>query len=227
MPKASRSASGSKTAPRRRQAIIGATGLAVVLGAGGIAFAVQRSGGTPADVVAAQPPPVQTATTSVPPVKTTTTAPAPAPTKPKKATTPPTKSAADRMKAAKEAGKDHGVPVTGPILRAAADPNLVISTNDWILKKKQRIQVVYARGDLTGQKQLAWVVDDGEPFRDASCTHKTQLSDAKTPTVRPNLLLCWRTSATKSVYTLTIDLDGHPSKADSVAALDKQWNLMD
>jgi hypothetical protein len=219
MPKTSRSAGGSKTAPRRRQAIIGATGLAVVLGAGGIAVAVQRSGEPPQEVVVAQPAPTPTKTTKS--TATPTTKPTAEPTR------TPAKSTADRVKAAKEAGQDHGVPVTGPILRPAADPNLVISTNDWILKKKQRIQVVYARGDLTGQKQLAWVVDDGEPFRDASCTHKTQLSDAKTPTERPNLLLCWRTSAAKSVYTLTIDLDGHPSKADSVAALDKQWNLMD
>jgi hypothetical protein len=38
--------------------------------------------------------------------------------------------------------------------------------------------------------------------------------------------VCWRTSTAKSVYTVTVDLGGHPSKQDSVAALAKRWNAM-
>jgi hypothetical protein len=43
------------------------------------------------------------------------------------------------------------------------------------------------------------------------------------PAVRPNLLLCWRTSDDRSVATVLIDQSGKPSTADSVRIIDREW----
>jgi hypothetical protein len=221
--------------------MIGAATVAAVLGAGGIAFAAQHAGETSTGDVGAIREPAPSAGTaaltgapaspgastgargngSAQPARAETVGASPAP-----AQTTPSKTPAERAAAAKKAGRQRGVPMMGPLSPPPADPGLDVRASDWIIKNKQRIQVVYARGDLTGQEQLAWVADGGEPFGQASCSQRTQLSNDASPKVRPNLLLCWRTSARKSVYTLTIDLDGHPSKAESVAALNKQWSRM-
>jgi len=92
-----------------------------------------------------------------------------------------------------------------------------------IRKDRSDMRIVSARGNLTGQGALAWVVDDGEKVGHAHCTQKIQLSNNPKPKVRPTLLLCWRTSATRSVYTLAVNLDGPPSKKASIAALEKAW----
>jgi hypothetical protein len=88
------------------------------------------------------------------------------------------------------------------------------------------MRLVSARSDLTGQQELGWVADKGEPVGKARCTKKIQLSNNSKAGVRKNLLICWRTSATKSVFTVTVDRDGKPSKRKSVAAIAKRWAEM-
>jgi hypothetical protein len=85
------------------------------------------------------------------------------------------------------------------------------------------LKVVSALADLTGQQELAWVAGPGDRVGDAECSQRIRLSPDVPVLVHPTLLLCWKTSATKSVYTLAVDPKGKPSAQVSVAALDRQW----
>lgn len=67
------------------------------------------------------------------------------------------------------------------------------------------VRVVAARTDLTGALELAWAGDAGTKVGPVSCTNKTKLTPDQPARVRPTVMLCWRTSASLSVYTLVID----------------------
>jgi hypothetical protein len=67
------------------------------------------------------------------------------------------------------------------------------------------------------------VTDDYTKVGNVNCTQKIRLSANVKPKERPTLLICWRTSAQKSVYTVAVKRDGQPSQAKSVAAIDKEW----
>jgi hypothetical protein len=86
------------------------------------------------------------------------------------------------------------------------------------------IRVTSARADLTGQGELAWVADQGERVGDAHCSQKFRLSIDDPAVTRPSLLVCWQTSATKSVYTVVVDRNGRPSRPASVAAIARAWS---
>ncbi|UWP81903.1 hypothetical protein [Dactylosporangium fulvum] len=80
------------------------------------------------------------------------------------------------------------------------------------------------RTDLTGQRELGWVAGQGEPFGSAHCTQQLRLIPGGPVVTKPELLICWRTSPVKSVYTVAVSLDGHPSREISVAAIDEAWD---
>jgi hypothetical protein len=84
------------------------------------------------------------------------------------------------------------------------------------------LKVASAPLDLTGYRELAWV-RGGERHGAATCTQKITVSPDVPPKVKPTLLICWRTSAKKSAYTVAVDFQGHPSATESVAALTKAW----
>ncbi len=67
------------------------------------------------------------------------------------------------------------------------------------------VRVVAARTDLTGALELAWAGDAGTKVGPVSCTNKTKLTPDQPARVRPTVMLCWRTSASLSVYALVID----------------------
>jgi hypothetical protein len=79
-----------------------------------------------------------------------------------------------------------------------------------------------ARYDLTGQYELAWAADGGEQVGNARCTQKFRLGGGGVRE-RPTMLLCWHTSAGKSVITLATIRKGRPSKLSSTATIDEQW----
>lgn len=87
------------------------------------------------------------------------------------------------------------------------------------------MRIVSAKGDLTGQHDL-WMVADGFPWGDATCTQTFHLSVGASPQVRNTMLICYRISKTRSVYTIAVDLDKPPSPADSVAVIDSTWNTL-
>lgn len=217
---------------RRKQAAVGAVGLAAVLGGG--AFLVTEAMTRDAGV---------TEPAALAPRSTPSSA-GPSATPPKKASRPPavtvsrtsspsastrTKTAAERVAAARSAAAKDGVKVQRPLpaATAAGVPGDVTVTDSGSLRDDGgTLRVVSARGDLTGQQELGWVADDGDPVGSARCSQTFRFAGNTKPARKPNLLVCWRTSAGKSVYTVTVDLDGHPSKQDSVAALAKRWNAM-
>ncbi|GAA0916867.1 hypothetical protein GCM10009557_89070 [Virgisporangium ochraceum] len=85
------------------------------------------------------------------------------------------------------------------------------------------MRVVTARGDLTGQREMAWAADDGHRVGNAWCTQNFQFSPDRPASVRPTMLLCWRISDQRSVYVVTVDPSGKPSENDTVAAIDREW----
>jgi len=89
--------------------------------------------------------------------------------------------------------------------------------------KKGTIKVVSARLDLTGQRELSWIVDEGEPVGDAHCSQRFRIMAGGPVAVKPTLLVCWRTGKTKSVYTVAINMLEKPSRKASVAAISKEW----
>jgi hypothetical protein len=141
----------------------------------------------------------------------------------------PAAASADPFSASPTAGTtDEGrARAMGPTLpQNASVLDSVEQTQRGTLKSGGTIRVVSARGDLTGQRELRWVAGGVEPYRNAKCTQRFQLGNNPKPARKANLLLCWRTSAEKSVITILVDPDGKPSKAKAVRELDKKWRAM-
>lgn len=215
---------------RRRRLVLGAAGLAAVLGVGAVVItdrltddAVTRDVAAisvPEPVVSTEPPsttePTSYPTTAAPVTASptvTTVKPKPDPEVSKKIVIARSKAAAD------------GVPLqralTGRALNVPSD--VQTTTTGSPQAPGGSLKVVTARGDLTGYEELSWVGDDGEPVGTARCTQQFRLSNDAKPTKRPTLLVCWRTSASRSVYTVAVNLKASPSAQASVAAIDKAW----
>lgn len=88
---------------------------------------------------------------------------------------------------------------------------------------RHTMRVVAARSNLVGQRELAWVADAGQPVGDARCTRNFKIGPGGKPRVRPTMLICWRTSPQRSVYTVVVDVEHPPSEQASVQALDQAW----
>ncbi len=209
-----------KGGPGRRRAALGAAGVAV-LGVG-IAVAVGHShqdneavsgGGVAATV---SPDDVATASAAASSAAVPT---------PSSAASPETD--AQRVANAR-AGKKNSRPVLHPLpepppTTPPAEPHV---ENSGSVRTGQTLQVVSARSDLTGQSALGWLADQGEKVGPAACSQRFRFANQTAASVKPNLLVCWRLSATKSVYTVMVNLHGHPSRAESVAAIAKEWERL-
>jgi hypothetical protein len=230
---------------RRKQALIGVAGLAV-LGAGAFLVTAQASDNNKTetrdaaalapvapvigsdDVTAAPsasgsvPAPSGAASASAP-----ASAPASASAATTKAQTRKQKIDAVRGTARDNVGKLATRPMRQHAGRVVSDKDLTVVETGSLKKDKATMRVVSARLDLTGQRELSWVTDQGEAFGDAHCTQKIRVREGMPPVEKPTLLLCWRTSAHKSVYTVAVNVTGPPSTAVSVAALDRAWAKLD
>jgi hypothetical protein len=221
---------------RRRLAVAGVVALAAVLGGGAylITDRVTRQPGTeaeqplePAVVPASEPAPSEPGeTTGTPSPKPTistknavkqsyTASPVPTPSG--------SMSVDEQIRVAQEAAAREGHPVapaltTAPGLHAA---DAVRERNE--NRPNGSLRVVSARSDLTGQREMLWAADHGKRYGDVTCTQNFHFSNNTTPKVRPNMLLCWRTSDRKSVLTVLIDRGGHPSTAESIETIDREW----
>jgi hypothetical protein len=223
---------------RRKQAAVGVVGLAAVLGGGAFAVteAVTRDSGpvTPEPAALAPKTPTTAATASTPAVRKTTASRPPAVSvsrtpSPSPAESARPRTAAERVAAARSAAAKDGVKVQRPlpaVTAAGAPSDLTVTDSGSQGEDGGTLRVVSARGDLTGYKELSWVADDGDPVGSARCSQTFRFAMNAKPARKPNLLVCWRTSAEKSVYTVMVNLDGKPSKQDSVAAITKRWNAM-
>ncbi|HEX8344216.1 MAG TPA: hypothetical protein VF657_05665 [Actinoplanes sp.] len=225
---------------RRKQAVAGGVGLAALLGAGAFLVTQQRADdsrttltnvGAPTLALSVDPATSPSESTAASTAATSPSAAASA--SPRSATPRPAASpslppeVAKRIAAARRAAEKDGVPVLRPVPQATADVAEVKVANTGSLKEdKQTMRLVSGRGDLSGQKELAWVADDGQVVGSSRCSQTFKLANNTKPERKPNLLICWRTSATKSVYTVAVDLDGDPSEQKSVAAIDAEWKRL-
>jgi hypothetical protein len=67
------------------------------------------------------------------------------------------------------------------------------------------VRIVAARHDLTGTLEMTWAGDAGTKVGPVSCTNTIRLTPEQPAKVHPTVMLCWRTSASLSVYVLVID----------------------
>jgi hypothetical protein len=218
---------------RRRKQVAGVAGLAVLVG-GAVLLATGQMGGdhtTIRDTGALAP--VVPATSPTPsPTDGAVTA-GPTPTKavvssasPKRGAPSPTKSLTARQKIdkARAAMAKDGVAVQRPLAPVARmDSAAVTETTVGSAADGGTVKISSARGDLTGYAEMAWAADKGQPVGSARCTHKFRFAQGAPGATKPTMLLCWRTSATRSVYTLAVSPSGKPKAATSVAAIDAQW----
>jgi hypothetical protein len=114
-------------------------------------------------------------------------------------------------------------PATPMPVAAAADVPVSRATIGSVPRDGHMIQVYAARTDLSHARQMTWVADDGFPVGDARCSQTFRLSAYQAPKERPTMLICWRMSAHRSVYTVAVAPKGRPSTAASVDALDRAW----
>jgi hypothetical protein len=93
------------------------------------------------------------------------------------------------------------------------------------LKEGGIVRVVSARGDLTGQRELAWVAGGVTAYKGMHCSQTFQFN-SKPAEKKDNLLLCWRATDKKSVVAIVVDPKGKPSKDKAKTALEERWNGM-
>jgi hypothetical protein len=213
---------------RRKQVLLGAAGLTALLGAGTIAAQqfTDDNHVSPGDsrALPATEAPAKSAVGASPSMTAATA----------KAAGDPSSSPstlADRIAGARSANARAGTTVRRPLspvngLAVAAASDVTVTESGSEKAKGGTLRVVSARQDLTGQRELSWLVDNGAEVGDARCTNKVRFSAGAPAAVKPTLLLCFRISASKTVYTVAIDIHGRPSATASVAALDKQWSAL-
>ena len=126
----------------------------------------------------------------------------------------------DKIRAARAAAAKGGHPLQRALTAAAGEGPVSERTET---TAEGTIRVVSARFDLTGQQEMLIAADRGRPVGDARCTHRVHFSNAAAPREIPNLLLCFRTSATRSVVTLAVGKQGSPSAATSTAVIAREW----
>jgi hypothetical protein len=86
------------------------------------------------------------------------------------------------------------------------------------------VQVTTARRDLTGGAALVLAADRGRSVGDGvSCTDKVRFTRDAPATERPTVLVCWRTSAERSVVTMMATPNGRPSPAANVSIINREW----
>jgi hypothetical protein len=211
---------GGRGRPRKR-IVLRASGLAVALGV--TAFAItahndrndDRGAAGPQRVAAASASPSESSSPSLSGRYADREAATPTPSH---SLTPAEVAASIRQQAAQ-----HSRPVLRPLTPAPG----VVAADD-VHERSQKLpngslRVVTARGDLTGQNVLLWAADSGKVRGHVACTQDVKFANNAVPGVRPNLLLCWRTSATRSVATVLVDYGGHPSARKSRKVIAREW----
>ncbi|HEU4347089.1 MAG TPA: hypothetical protein VFR35_04795 [Actinoplanes sp.] len=196
--------------------MIGAAGLAGVLGTGTYVLtndSADRSDPVPQAAVSGDPAEPASASSASPGGS--------AASWPKTAASRP-KTAAERVAAARSAAAKTGVPVRHPLAAQVTDTGAIVA--DVTTTGSQR--VVTARGDLTGRRELAWVAGGVTKHGDAGCSQTFRFSSEARAETKPNLLVCWRTSAEKSVIVAAADADGNPSERSSLATIEREWRKL-
>jgi hypothetical protein len=221
---------------RRKQVIIGVVGLAV-LGAGTalVTDRIADSNSTvTADTAALAPAAPEVLTdspsASAAPSSASASASASATSASAAPSESPAKSRKDSIAEVRELARQPNNNVRRPPAKADAfevdDEDLKITSTGSLKDDKATLKVVSARQDLTGQRELSWAADEGKLVGKVRCTQKVRFAEGAPAVEKPTLLLCWRTSEAKSVYTLAVNLTGKPSTKRSVTAVNKEWKKL-
>lgn len=106
-------------------------------------------------------------------------------------------------------------------------PGGVKVVQKWSLASNGKLMRIYsARSDLTGFRELRWLAEQDRREGSARCTQRIRLSAGAPVEEKPTLMLCWRTSERKSVYTVLVDTSQKPSARESMARLDEAWKQL-
>jgi hypothetical protein len=146
------------------------------------------------------------------------------PTAPAPTASSTTGAPTDALAAAARAKAKAAPMATATATATAGSTPVTIVTIGSLPVNHRSFRIVSGRTDLSAFRELAWRADAGQAVGDARCTQTFRFNASMPPGERPTTLLCWRTSATRSAYTLAVDLDKRPSSTESVALLDRAWN---
>lgn len=223
---------------RRSRVVLGVTGAAVVLGVGGYsltdtqssrptspgavadpssAFLAPHPGTTGAGAASASGLARRSASAQLTPMADESQLP---------------KSARERVEAARSFAAAHGVKLLHPVdpkqvpekTSAAAENAKVRIVGS--AQKGTTMRIVTAHGDLTGLRELAWVAGDVTKSGPVSCSQRFKFANEQKPATRKNLLVCWHTSAERSVAVITADVQGRPSRSNTVAVVEREWRKL-
>ncbi|MEV6343855.1 hypothetical protein [Actinoplanes sp. NPDC051851] len=216
---------------RRARLAAGAVGLAAVLGAGAYTVTtwyLQRTGTTIEEPAAVAPLVRHSPSASASAVSS----PSPSSNEGAKAgkvqavepTPSRTKSVEEQIREAREKAAKEGYPPAGPLVPKQGLPTGKVETTDeGSLDEGRTVRYVTADHDLTGQRELLWAADRGEKVGDGHCTQNFHFSNNREPKIRPTMMMCWRTSATKSVVAIAVVKEGRPKAAETIELLDRKW----
>lgn len=234
-----------RSKPNRRPAVTrrvriaaGVTGLAALLG-GGAYLITDRDGSAPTQDVGALAPvapaaPGEASAVLSPSVATTSASPTPATTSvtpsaapaasPKRSSDAP--AVREQIQAARDAAAKDGFPLQRPLPqkgKMVAESQVSTRTEQ---TSEGTIRISTARADLSGQDDQLLAADNGTAVGHARCTDKVRFSAGAASRAVPSLLLCWRTSAKRSVVTLAVAKKGSPSAAASAITIDREWSKL-
>jgi hypothetical protein len=216
---------------RHGRTVLGAAGIASVIGAGAFLASGQvnpprMAEGPPSTTRAAAHQAVSEAggAAGAPPAAAGQMG----PMKPGPTASEPPKDVTERLNDARDANERLGTTVRRP--RAKTVTNVDSSKvrrveKGTLMDDRRTMRVVSSRQDLTDYAELGWVGDEGVPYGSARCSRTIQISD-KPAAEKPTLMICWRTTPKKSVYTITVDLRKNPTPHEGVEALEKEWKRM-
>lgn len=117
-------------------------------------------------------------------------------------------------------------PTASPIRALEAPEDVPAKVVSYRPADGQTLRIVTARGDLTGQRELTWAGDNGHAVGAARCTRTFKLSPDQPASTRETMVLCWRTSARRSVYVIAIDIHGRPSERTTAAIVNREWKKL-
>ncbi|GIE33026.1 hypothetical protein Ait01nite_060710 [Actinoplanes italicus] len=125
---------------------------------------------------------------------------------------------------ARQKAAEHGFPLQRPLEPDADSAPGTETTRN--LPGGGTMRITTAEGDLTGQRPLLWAGDEGRTVGPNRCTQSFRFSQGDLGVERPTMLLCWRTSASRSVAVLSVDPDGTPSVEESAKVIDREWEKL-
>lgn len=211
---------------------VGGTAAAAALGVGAFLITdhLTRNGSSTTDVAALAPAATSASATSASDPSSSTGKPSPASSAgapSASASLPPVSDAVRKqIMQAREQGAKHGVKVTRPLREQAVTAPVDLQRSTVGTFKTGIVRLVTARSDLTGQQELGWVAGGVTDHGDDHCSQTFRLFNSPAPEKKPTLLLCWRTSPTKSVVAALVDPKGHPSIVKALQAVDDKWKSM-